>query len=494
MYRRVPASLSLARGGRGQQAVGMTRPDPRGTEGSAPPTARGLGSERSFQLAVGAVFALAISVRAVWVVAVQHPGDAIFSDIFTYLDLARDALVSPGEPSPRAAFYPYGTHYVYAAQMFVFGERGFAAMAAVQVLMNAAVAPLTTLVARRATHSKVGALAAGAVIACWHPQWVFAGYFTSETPFMFFTSLSAWLWIRALESGRGGAATGSAAMAAFAVRPQALLTVALAGAWMTLRRRELPALDRRCALALCVPIAIVLAFSAARLHHHTGQLGWISQNGPLARLFASTDYRTVISEVGGEITGAFTPAAAPQVGNTRVFRFAGHMGDAAPLESERRRYLSDKDAAFRLFLIQRNVRLLAFDNELWPELERRREGIADGLRRRAPRLASWVLLPLAGAGALRLLVRRNVALEGLGLYLLTAGVAAAFYFGEIRYRVPYDGLLVVFALHAVLAACGDPATAAEPRQDRAGRWVGGVLVAGFALLMVVPWRSLSGVP
>ena len=88
---------------------------------------------------------------------------------------------------------------------------------------------------------------------------------------------------------------------------------------------------------------------------------------------------------------------------------------------------------------------------------------------------AWILVPLALLGLARSVGRDSPGMQVVGMQLFTLVFAAAFYFGETRYRVPYDAVLVVAA---ACAFTPPPAPASPP--DR--RLVG---VVAVALLLVL---------
>ena len=63
-----------------------------------------------------------------------------------------------------------------------------------------------------------------------------------------------------------------------------------------------------------------------------------------------------------------------------------------------------------------------------------------------------LVAPLALVGLLSAAVRPRLALVVCGAHVLTALVTAAFFYGEIRYRVPYDVFLFVLAVEGARRA------------------------------------------
>jgi hypothetical protein len=477
---------------------------------------------RAFAFQLIAITLLALGVRLWWVLDVQPPGEAIFSDMRSYVHRAVWLLFDQQHVSDYreldVALFPYGTHYLHALLIRAFGLAtpdlpgqighsfagvDFTAVAAFQALLGAATVAFAMLAARRAFRGPWGPPVVGALLALWHPLISFTGYFTSETPFAFFLALGFWLCLRYATTGRSAWLAGSALAAGFTFRPQLVLTALLVLAWVALRRRRLPGFCWRQLAAIALPVALVVAFSAWRYHSLTGEIGLISGNAALGRFFAATDYASVEAD-GGE-RYFHPPARSPRYGFEGAFRVPGFISDARPLDAERERVWNGKTAAEKLGTLSRNVAFLFHGNRLWPEraasqyaglhaaaerrLELEREGVAPKEARKPAaqaRLAAerefaessgwrtallriWEPLVLFGLVPLSLLglglaVRRhNPGLELAALHVITMLYAAALYFGEARYRVPYDPILVLLAVYGLLAALR-----LEPARERGG--------------------------
>ncbi len=380
--------------------------------------------------------------------------------------------------------------------MKLFGVNGLAAMAVVQSVASALIAPLTALAGAYVFARRRPALLAGLLVALWYPQFLYVGYFSSETPYAFFLALSLWATLRAGFTGRGGLLAGLATGIAFTIRPQIILTVALLGLWAIFRRRELPGFRLRTAVAFALPLVAILAFSTWRYHRITGEWHLISDNGSVGRLFASTEYKRIESyfvakssrgkkdrEYGQRM---FQPPATRQIGNRETFRFEGYIADDKILTAERKRFLADKTPLYRLWLLQRNIPLLVYRNQNWPE-----KNAPKGVVRAVP-YHVWpvgeklVLAPLALVAMFLLTRRKNLALEVIALHVLTMIYAAAMYFAEVRYRMPYDPALLLLCIFAVLTLRRrTEMLAPQPTWIR----IGGALVTGaFLALMLAPWR------
>ncbi|MEM6927028.1 MAG: hypothetical protein AAF602_08880 [Myxococcota bacterium] len=446
-------------------------------------------SDRFFYGCLAGFTLLAVGLRWWWTGEVQDPADTIYSDMKSYVTAARQAIT--GEEDPRDIYpscFPYGMPWILAAQMRGFGLEAYGVMATTHALMGAAVTPMAMLTARRVFVSPVGFVLSGLATALWYPQLVYVGFFTSEVPFACAVTASLWLGTRFLQTGRGAVLTGLVHAIGFTIRPQLLLTAVLAMGLALWRRERLPHLDLRKLGRFVLPIALIVGFSSARHYAITGEVALISANGPLGRFFADTTYQTIKASQtlpsGRTRVKQFTPPARGRSnGFEGAFSFEGWRCDASKLDPERRRIVASKGWLYRPYLIRRNVRFLFFDNALWPE---RKEVKRPRWRKAWLERAAWLgfgLLPLSAWGLVTLVFRRNEGLELAGLHIATMVFAAAFYFGEVRYRVPYDAVLILLAVQGLLFFTQRKA---EP-QDRVACWVYGGLLGLLAVLVLVPW-------
>jgi hypothetical protein len=402
------------------------------------------------------VFVVSFLIRLIWVLWVQRPGDALFSDMGAYIQRAQ-ALVSGTQGQHYSiSLIPYGTHYLYALEMLLFGRENYTALAIAQTLMGA-VAPACAVPAATYCIQSRLALAVVAVLSCvWYPIISYCGFFSSEVPYSFLLYLALLCSFRYVKTGRGATLTGVVHGMAFTVRPQMILTILLLALWAIVRRRGLAAWKTSGVIALVVPVVLIVGYSAHRYQHFTGERGLISGNGPATRLFGATDYGVCIAyernEKGDVINSVgFGTPSGPELGLFRKFCFEGRLTDARVINAEIRSYQSHLSLVERLRLRWRAVSLLAYGNTLWPERMYTRVS-----RWRYVLCGTWqefvglVWFPLALVGLLVVPFQRNLYLEIIGLHVVTMLYAAYAYIGEIRYRVPYDLMLTILA---VLGAC-----------------------------------------
>ncbi|MFO8071547.1 MAG: hypothetical protein R6V85_06690 [Polyangia bacterium] len=505
------------------------------------------GERARFATAVVAISLVAFGLRLYWALELQPPGEAIFSDMRSYIFRAVWLLCDLQEVSETrkldVALFPWGVHYYYAFQMWLFGlaDSGLAdqmqsrmagldmtAMAVVQASISSLAATFSMLAARRCFSSLLGAVIVGAAAALWYPQITYSGYFTSEAPFSCAVALSLWLWIRYAQTGRGAWAAGLSQAVGFTLRPKMLMTSLLCLAWLVVRQRRLDHFRWRHLAWISIPIALVVAFSVFRYHHFTGEVALISGNAPIGRFFAATDYGHIEADNNRSF---YPPARTSVLGCKGVFRFEGYIADAEKLDPERRSVWRSKSFFEKLSTVRRNIIALAYGNRMWPEYnwksyagsfaekkrawelqrenaprkhrpaeielagsraERRMEEeqwwrplLANGWRRVAPS----ILLPLAALGMALLARRFKPGLELASLYVATLLYASAMYFGEIRYRIPYDPVLILLGTFPLLTALRKKRWSVD--QDRWVRYTVLALLAVVAIMVLVPFDSIA---
>ncbi|MGA2449494.1 MAG: hypothetical protein ABTD50_12490 [Polyangiaceae bacterium] len=395
-----------------------------------------------------AVFVVAFAVRFVWAVFVQRPHAAVYTDMQGYVDRAVWLLDNSAPPDPRAqTFYPYGAHALIALEFLVFGRNSEIAIAIVHALVGAVPAACMVPLTLRLIPSRSAAAFVGLVVSFWQPQIIYVGFFLSEIWFCAAIALHACATVDARRSNLRLLAAGVLSGIAFVVRPQFLLTWVLdslehAIAWLRRPglRRTLWAIG-----CLVLPMALAVGYSGARHYRLTGRWGLISDNANLNRFFADTDVCEVqgnwITPTGDRWQYVFGPPAKPQpCGGDRVVHFDGYIGDPTILDHLRRARLHGVPWFDRIARMAGNVSLLAAKNTPFPESGRGWRGI---LQRDFSAVVLWAVFPLCAVG---LALGRRDRLKFVALAnFASVVVAAALYYGESRYRVPYDPFAILFA-------------------------------------------------
>jgi hypothetical protein len=453
-------------------------------------------ADKRFRLAAVACFTLALVLRVYFVRKVQDPGDAIVSDMQRYFNEAADIVLGRPEPPLTAVCKPPGAAWLFALQMKLFGLKAYHPMALVQALFGAGAPVFSMLAARRIFRAPglTGPLAVGLTVALWQPLLVFTGYFSSEVPFAFLLTLALWLWIRLLQTGKGALAAGVVTALAYPIRPQIALTVALVVGLVLLSYKRFAFLGLRKAALFVAPVALSVLLCAGRYHHITGEIGLISNNNAVMSFFASTNYQgvlTVLPQKDGtmQAAGFQPPPRTASEGFDPPFKIEGQYCDPRPLVQEKARILAQTPLTERLFRIGRNISYLAYRNPLWPESIRASTGVRHTLLVAGRYAGAYLLVPLSLAGLALLAFRRNLGLEVAAMHILALLYTAAFYFGEQRYRVPYDPVLILLAVYAILVALKiEPKAEGEAPKP----WVKYSVLGGIAalvLLQIVSWAA-----
>ncbi|MDI3286070.1 hypothetical protein [Polyangium sp. 15x6] len=406
-----------------------------------------------------AVTLLALALRLVWNLVVHPPAEHIYSDMAGYFERSTALLDAPLRKDPSAAFFPYGTHVLLALVRAVFGRENHAAPAVLYALLGASLVPLVSLLVERIGRGRIAPRIA-ALVACFYYPWIsLGGYFLSELPFTVCVTAAALFSLRLVDTGRAREAYlfGAAVALGATFRPQILLSLPLLSLVWLARRRALPRVRPAHLARALVPIVLVLAVSAARFHHHMGRVGLISANGPLNYAFG----RCHAVDIEARTRGYYASFGPPPMGYLAYrdkkypgafvrldpalgvkLTVQGTMWNEGPFHALARKCVATTGLVRQARYALGHVVLLWGYNIVWPDSgtdEYRR------LMRRAIDLHNVLLLPpmlVAFAAS----VRRHLARHALlSAHLVALVLMAMIYFGDVRYRVPYDGIVIALA-------------------------------------------------
>jgi 4-amino-4-deoxy-L-arabinose transferase-like glycosyltransferase len=425
--------------------------------------------ERRWTFIAVAAIAIGLVLRLVWVLVLHPPFEHLYSDMDGYVSRAT-RLVETGDLIRYDALSAPGTHFLLAAPLAIFGadRPGLWAAAALWGTLSS----LTPLLMWRVAHmlfTPAAAALTAVFCALWPLHITSAGYFLSETPSLTFLVAALWAAYRAeRSSGRVslafGAAAGLLSGGAIAIRPQFVLNVlVLAVPWIWAWRRRLGPLIAFSAAAAAVVGSVVVHNSAAA-EKPTG----ISENSGLTFFLGHCDVLEVSTGRPPGPSFRFGAPVAFQRGTGRTYVFPDHLvWDQGFFFGKAADCIRD-DGVGHVRILGRSLLDMTATTVLWPQWNE------DGLREvvHYSNVVYSVLLPALVIGSLARIARRRREGKGAGgetamlAHLACAFVLALVFFGEPRYRMPYD--VFGLTLLAVLIAAWrfDSRTRTEPSRPR----------------------------
>jgi hypothetical protein len=396
-------------------------------------------------LAVAAIVAGA-TFRFVWVLALHQPFDYVYSDMAGYLGRAQE-LVDTASLRRYDAFSPPGVHLLLAGVFRIFGtgQHGLWAAAVLWAGLSAAAPFLMWRIARLLLTQTAAALTA-IFTAFWPLHSTAAGYFLSETPSLTFLLGALWMGYASLvATGRRAVllAAGAGVLGGIAVsmRPQFVLNLGiLAGSWLLAS----PRLSRAIA-AFASAVVLVICGVVAHNSVAAGQLTGISENSGITFFIGQCDVNTVYAAGGANFTAP--PAAQERRG--RFYNFPDHQIWDQGFFFDQGLDCIRSDGVSHLGLLWRSVIDLTATTVIWPQSNEPtlREVV------KVANIAYVVLLPAIVLWAVVIGRERRRRGERPGelillLHLATVLVTAVLFFGDPRYRMPYDffGLALLAAI------------------------------------------------
>ncbi|MEM7153574.1 MAG: hypothetical protein AAF799_12080 [Myxococcota bacterium] len=438
---------------------------------------------------------LALLTRLVWVLWVHPPSDYIFSDMKKYVDRAQDLVANGFHPDRKLAWQAWGTHYLLAVPLKLFGAKNFVAGAVMWGLMAAAAVPGAYLLSCRVSSRKWMPYVIGIAMLLWHPNLSNSGYFLSEAPFLCFQLWSTYALVVVLQRGRHGLAAGIVSAVAFAVRPQSALFFLLVLLTWALNRRRLPHVRVRSLVLVALPLLAMLFFSAWRFHAHTGYWAGVAENANMnltagrchnivtqafrseRRLKASERRKNTrngrrVSLPGFRVLAKSVPPSHPlalrPAMRSETIRMVGYIGDPDVHRELRAECYARTGLLEQARYSAVNVSLLWFIGRQWPEQSRGAKTFAPAVEVYKYLYQFLVWLPsLIGLVAALAWIRRRPGLAFCAWQLVTSMTVASVFFGTIRLRTPYDPYAMILALEGVVLVLG--LSMALIRRSRADR-------------------------
>ena len=407
---------------------------------------------------------LGFVVRAVYGVFVHPPFDFLISDMATYAARAQRLVDRPWTPTPSATFYPYGTHYLVALGRVLGGPRPDLGVALLYAAMGALGAAFYFLAARELLPGRPRLTRALGIVFALHPIWIaLGGFVLSETPFTACLAASTYFALRLARPDpvrpfAAAVGLGLSFAIGMTIRPQILVSLPFLLV-ACLRRPRPAALSLKAWVAVLAPLALVTAFSAARMRFHTGELGFVSKNGAFNFAFGRCHARQIFATKPKESyqPPSFRalalyeekhgmkpfPELDPALGEELTL--PGPVWDEQAARDLAKRCMAKTGPLRQAKYALTHVLLLFTYTIAFP---------LKGVPILVTSIVSTVLIVPAFLIALfRAVRRRELGERVLSAHLLGLVVTAMVFFGEVRLRVPYDGVLILltalYATHAL---------------------------------------------
>lgn len=410
----------------------------------------------------------AFAVRVHWNLVVHPLEDYVSSDMRGYVSRADQMLDRFGAKVEYHAFFPYGTHFLLALLKLVFGRENFTAIGIAYALLGTMMVGYGYRIAERVSKYRWVPPFIGIVLVFYYPLISLGGYTLSEIPYGTFLLMATLALLRLVQDGRNRDAwlMGLWAAIATAFRPQILLSIAVFGVVWVVMRKSMPRVRFMHLVYAGIPLAIVLAFSAARLHHHTGRWGLVSENGHFNQLFGRCHNKKAAAtpEEPGRGRIRFGPPPLIQLEKRAKtapdswvqldpalgaeLNYTGYIADAKPLNELMQKCIQKTGILGQLRYAAVNMLMLAGYNTPWPDSGR------ELWRHKAQGWQTFQTIFIAIPALLTIFTcfwRRTVTRHGmLALHLWAILVTAAIYFGDTRMRAPYDPMIMLLALEVYL--------------------------------------------
>ena len=406
----------------------------------------------------------ALAVRLHWNLLVHPLGDYISSDMRGYTSRADQLIAKFGQSIEYHGFFPYGTHYLLALLKVIFGAENYAAIGVVYAVLGSVMVGYGYRIAERVSSYRWMPPLLGLIMVFYYPLISLGGYTLSEIPFGTFLLMSTLALLRLVQEGRLRDAwlAGTWAGIAAAFRPQILMSIVVFGLVWVVMHRKMPKVRVKHMIFAAIPIAIVLVFSAVRLHHHTGRLGLVSENGRFNQLFGRCHNKKAVATPADVSKGRIRFGPPPLIQLEKRAKsapdswvqldpaigaelsYTGYISDEKALNDLMRKCIAKTGILGQIKYAAVNVLMLAGYNTPWPDSGR------ELWRRTANKWQAFHTAFLTFPALLAIFTcfwRRTVTRHGvLAVHIWALIVTAAIYFGDTRLRAPYDPMLVLLAL------------------------------------------------
>jgi 4-amino-4-deoxy-L-arabinose transferase-like glycosyltransferase len=403
---------------------------------------------------------VALVIRLIWNIAIHSPGDFITSDMQSYWKHSDSMLKDPFRRSGTAVFFPYGPGTLFTLVRLLFGAQNHVALGSVYALLGTLLVPLVYRLAERfSPTARVPRIAA--VLTCFYYPFIsYGGYYLSELPFAVWLTAATLFTVRLADRGKPRDAwlTGFFVALGAIFRPQILVSLPVLFVLWFWRRKSWPKWRLLHWFRLATPVVLVLAFSAARFHYHTDRWGLISGNGPLNFAFG----RCHALEIESRAVAYYASFSPPPMGylamrerrhpdsfirldpvvGTKV-QLHGTMWSPETFGELTKSCIRVTGYARQLRYSTVHVIMLWGFNNAWPDSAQdpfRFFMLAAVIAHNIFLMPPLVIMLIAS-------FRRRFSRQALiGAQIAAIVIVAMLYFGDVRLRVPYDGLAIVLAL------------------------------------------------
>ncbi|HEY0133982.1 MAG TPA: glycosyltransferase family 39 protein, partial [Nannocystis sp.] len=354
----------------------------------------------------------------------------------------------------------------------IFGRENYTAVGVVYALIGSVIVGYAYRIAERVSKRSWVPPVIGLVMVFYYPLISLGGYTLSEVPFGMFLLMATLALLRLAQDGRPRDAwlAGTWAGIATAFRPQILMSIIIFGLVWVVMHKKMPKVRIKHLTFAAIPIAIVLVFSAVRLHHHTGRWGLVSENGRFNQLFGRCHNKKAVATPADVSRGRIRFGPPPLIQLEKRAKtapdswvqldpaigaelsYTGYISDEKALRELMQKCIAKTGILGQLKYATVNILMLSGYNTPWPDSGR------DLWRRTANQWQSFHTAFLTFPALLTLFTcfwRRTATRHGiLAVHIWAMMVTAAIYFGDTRLRAPYDPMLVLLALETYLFVGG----------------------------------------
>lgn len=420
------------------------------------------------------LLALGLVTRFAWVLWIHPPVDYVFSDMAKYVHRAQ-ALAEDGFVwgDRTLAWQAWGTHYILAVPLKLFGKDNLVAGSVLWATMGALTVPLAYLVGCRVSSSPLLAKIVGVAALVWLPSLSNSGSFLSETPFLFFQLWSTYWLLCTLQDGKRAVGAGLVSAVALAVRPQSALFFLLVFVAWLVNFKRLRHVRWFHLVGIAAPILAMLAFSMWRFEQHTGYGPGVAENANMnltaarchnivtqafrtehlkkrserrkstrdGRRVSLPGYRLIAKRIPDDSIMGLRPALGGQ-----TIRMVGYIGDPDIHREIRSECYERTGIVEQARYSMVNMSLLWFVGQQWPEKEKGRKWFLPPVEgfKYFYQVAIWIPSLIAMIWFM-VGIRRRPSMSLIAFQTFTSTAIAGLFFGSIRLRTPYDIYAIILA-------------------------------------------------